>query len=45
MIQAFQAFTDHVMVYVKTLVKWLLAAAVIGVVGGAIVTLIHIGVE
>ena len=45
MIQAFQAFTDHVMVYVKTLVKWLLAAAVIGVVGGAIGSLFHIGVE
>ena len=30
-----QGFTDHVMLYVKTLVKWLLAAALIGTVGGA----------
>ena len=31
-----QGFTDHVMLYVKTLVKWLLAAALIGTVGGAV---------
>lgn len=40
-----QGFTDHVMLYVKTLVKWLLAAALIGTVGGAVGSLFHLGVE
>ena len=40
-----QGFTDHVMLYVKTLVKWLLAAALIGTVGGAVGPLFHLGVE
>ena len=38
-----QGFTDHVMLYVKTLVKWLLAAALIGTVGGAVGSLFHLG--
>ena len=40
-----QGFTDHVMLYVKTLVKWLLAAALIGTVGGAVGSLFRLGVE
>ena len=40
-----QSFTDHVMVYVKTLVKWLSAAVLIGLVGGAVGSLFHLGVE
>ena len=40
-----QGFTDHVMLYVKTLVKWLLSAALIGTVGGAVGSLFHLGVE
>ena len=40
-----QGFTDHVMFYVKTLVKWLLAAALIGTVGGVVGSLFHLGVE
>ena len=40
-----QGITDHVMLYVKTLVKWLLAAALIGTVGGAVGSLFHLGVE
>ena len=40
-----RAFADHVMVYVKTLVKWLLSAALIGLVGGAVGSLFHIGVD
>ena len=27
-----QGFTDHVMLYVKTLVKWLLAAALLSLI-------------
>ena len=40
-----QGFTDHVMLYVKTLVIWLLAAALIGTVGGAVGALFRLGVE
>ena len=40
-----QGFTDHVMLYVKTLVKWLLSAALIGTVGGAVGSRYLLGVE
>ena len=45
LIQAIKAFTDHVMVYVKTVAKWLLVSALVGVVGGAVGSLFHLGVE
>ncbi len=40
-----KAFFDHVMLYVRTVAKWLLAAAMIGAVGGVVGTLFHAGVE
>ena len=45
LMEKLQGFTDHVMLYVKTLVKWLLAAALIGTVGGAVGSLFRLGVE
>ena len=40
-----KAFLNHVMLYVRTVAKWLLAAALIGSVGGVVGTLFRAGVE
>lgn len=43
--RAVRAVTDHVMVYIKTVAKWLAVAALVGAVGGAVGSLFHLGVE
>ena len=43
--RSLKAFLNHVMLYVRTVAKWLLAAALIGSVGGVVGTLFRAGVE